>query len=412
MSELDDKTTTVELPIFTLPQTFAGGRYHVIKRLGEGGQKHVLLARDARLDRDVVIALLKPGSGDPKTKERLIREAKALGQLGDHPNIVTVYDIGDEEGQPYIVCQYVQGGSVTDLLRASPGRRLPLAQAMKIALEVSHALAHAHKCGIVHRDLKPSNIWLTQEGTVKLGDFGLAMRMDSSQLSMKGMLVGTAAYVSPEQAEGQAATPASDLYALGIAFYEMLTGRPPFLSDNLVGVIWQHLNTPPVAPSWHNPEIPARVEGLILQLLAKSPKDRPASAAEVAETVASILGSQPAMAQRVVQEPTSLSRMAAGIFVGREAELQRLRAALQEALSGKGRVVMIVGEPGSGKTHTADQLVTYARLHNFCVLSERCYESEGAPPFWPWVQMIRSYSESTEPEALTSDLSGGASAIA
>jgi len=403
--QFNDNTQTFAAP---LPETFAGRRYQVKRLLGEGGQKHVLLARDISLDRDVVLSLLKPGGGDVSSKERLLREAEALGRLGDHPNIVTIYDIGDEAGRPYIVCQYVQGGTVADLLKGCEGHRLPLEEAIQIALQVCHALAHAHKAGIVHRDLKPSNIWLTQEGTVKLGDFGLALRMDSSQISMQGMLVGTPAYISPEQAEGRAAGPASDLYALGIVLYEMLTGRQPFVGDNLVGIVWQHINTPPVAPTWHNPEIPAQVDSLILRLLAKSPTERPPSADEVAEILAGIAGSKSALAERVVQRATSLSGIASGIFVGREPELRQLQSALQDALKGQGGLRMLVGEPGSGKTRTTEQLVTSARLQHFQVLQGRCYEGEGAPAFWPWVQMIRSYLDTCNPTEVLADKSGAA----
>jgi eukaryotic-like serine/threonine-protein kinase len=405
--EFEDQTTTVALPLLLIPQTFAGGRYRVKQLLGEGGQKYVLLARDASLDRDVVISFLKPGGGDASSNSRLLREAGALGRLGDHPNIVTIYDIGDEGGRPYIVCQYVQGGTVAGLLNGCEGRRLTLQEAIQIALQVCHALAHSHRAGIVHRDLKPSNIWLTHEGAVKLGDFGLALRMGSAQ-SLQGTLVGTPAYISPEQGEGRPAGPASDLYALGIVLYEMLTGRPPFVGDHLVGIIWQHINTQPVAPSWHNPEIPIQVESLILRLLAKSPAERPPGAAEVAETLAAISGSKPAMAERVVRRDTSLSRIAPGIFVGREPELQQLQSALQETSTGQGSLRMLVGEPGSGKTRITEQLATYARLHGFEVLQGRCYEGEGAPAFWPWVQTIRSYLETCNPAELFADKSGAA----
>lgn len=405
--EFEDKTTTFSIPLPATPQTFAGGRYQVKKLLGEGGQKYVFLARDVSLDRDVVISFLKAGGGDASSNARLLREAGALGRLGDHPNIVTIYDIGDEAGRPYIVCQYVQGGTVTELLNGREGRRLTLEEAIQIALQVCHALDHSHRAGIVHRDLKPSNIWLTEQGSVKLGDFGLALRMDSSR-SIEGKLVGTAAYISPEQGEGRPAGPASDLYALGIVLYEMLTGRPPFLGDHMLGILWQHINTPPVAPSWHNSEIPAQVESLILRLLAKSPAERPLDAAEVAETLAAIAGSKPAMAERVVQSATSLSRIASGIFVGREAELRQLQSALHEALGGHGSLRMLVGEPGSGKTRTAEQLMTYARLHDFQILQGRCYEGEGAPAFWPWVQVIRSYLDASNSGELFANRSGAA----
>src|SRR5579883_3106726 len=388
MSKREDNTTQFAMPLFTLPRSFAAGRYQIQGRLGEGGQKHVLLARDLRLDREVVLSVLKPG-GDPASQQRLIREARALAALGDHPNIVTVFDIGEEAGCPYLVCQYVQGGSVADLLRASPAG-LPAERVLAIAIGVCHALAYAHAAGIVHRDIKPANIWLTQDGSVKLGDFGLALRLNSAEVTMSRMLVGTATYISPEQATGDPAGPASDLYSLGVVLYELLTGRPPFISDNLVGVLWQHANAQPVAPSWHNPGIPPPLESLVLQLLAKNPAERPSSAAALAETLTGIAGGTRALEPRAVPPAAPLSRMASGTFVGREAELEQVRTALHDALAGQSRLVFLVGEPGSGKTHTSGQAATYAQLRGFLVITGQCYEGEGAPPFWPWVRILQA----------------------
>ncbi len=410
MSERDDNTTQFALPLLTVPRWFAAGRYQVKRRLGEGGQKQALLARDLRLDREVVISVLKPG-GDTAGQERLAREARALAALGDHPNIVTVFDIGEEAGCPYLICQYVQGGSVADLLRSAPAG-LPPERVLAIAIGVCHALAYAHAAGIVHRDIKPANIWLTQEGSVKLGDFGLAFRLESTEVNLSRMLVGTATYISPEQATGDPAGPASDLYSLGVVLYEMLTGRPPFISDNLVGVLWQHVNAQPVAPSWHNPGIPPRLESLLLQLLAKNPAERPPSAAALAEALTDIAGSRPAMEQRAVQPAAPLSRMASGTFVGRESELEQVRTALHDALAGQSRLVFLVGEPGSGKTHLCEQAATYARLRGFLVMTGQCYEGEGAPPFWPWVRILQGCLRRTPLSSLSPDLGSGAAAIA
>jgi eukaryotic-like serine/threonine-protein kinase len=402
---------TVDMPYPGAP-TVGGGRYQFRQMLGEGGQKRVFLARDMRLDRDVVISLLKTESPAADQVGRFWREAKALAQLGDHSNIVTVFDVGEEASTLYLVCQYVQAGSVAHLLNREQGHRLPLIETMNIAQQVCRALERAHGAGIVHRDIKPSNIWLAQDGTVKLGDFGLALRMDGSQQSMTGSIVGTAPYLSPEQAEGEPATPRSDLYSVGVLLYEMSTGRPPFLGDNLAGVIWQHINTPPVAPSWHNPDISPALENLILRLLAKSPADRPPSAAAVREALASIAGSDDAMAERVVRPARSLDRLAAGVFVGREHELRQLRGLLNDAKAGRGRIAMLVGEPGCGKTQTAERLAAYARLHGACVLSGRCHRDEGAPAFWPWVQMIREYALAVPGAQLSVQMGAGATAIA
>ena len=155
---------------------------------------------------------------------------------------------------------------------------------MRIGEQVCQALQHAHGRGIIHRDLKPGNVWLDADGNAALGDFGLAVAIDRSRMTMVGMMVGTVAYMPPEQALGRTPDARSDLYALGAMLYEMVTGRPPFLGDDAVGVISQHINTPPVDPSWHSPECPKPLEALILRLLAKSPDERPGSALHDAVT--------------------------------------------------------------------------------------------------------------------------------
>jgi serine/threonine protein kinase len=150
-----------------------------------------------------------------------------MGRLGDHPNIVTIHDVGDDNGQPYIISQYMAGGAVDAL-----GLPLTAARTLEIAKGVCRGLAHAHANGVVHRDLKPGNVWLSADGTAKIGDFGLAVALQQSRLTMHGMLVGTVAYMPPEQALGSETTVRADFYSLGCMLYEMITGRPPFVSDN------------------------------------------------------------------------------------------------------------------------------------------------------------------------------------
>jgi serine/threonine protein kinase len=233
-----------------LPSSFAGGRYAVRRFLGEGGRKRVYLAHDGKLDRDVAFAAIKTDGLDADGVTRISREAQAMGRLGDHPHIVTVFDTGEESGaggavEPYIVSQYMGGGELTGLIDEAERRRVPIADAVRIATQVAQGLEHAHKHGIVHRDLKPGNIWLTDAGVAKIGDFGLALSLDRSRMTMPGTMVGTAAYMPPEQAMGGQTTASSDLYALGCIIYEMVTGRPPFAGDDVVAVISQHVNTPP-----------------------------------------------------------------------------------------------------------------------------------------------------------------------
>ncbi len=418
MSEHDDRDTLAIGPgrdsqSWSMPTSFASGRYLVRRPLGQGGQKKVYLARDDRLDRDVVIALLKTDQLGADSVPRLIREAQAMARLGSHPNIVTVYDIGDEDGRPFIVSQYVEGGSVADLLKSADKHRLSFDQVIRIGSQICQALVHCHSQGIIHRDLKPGNVWLSQDGTAKLGDFGLAVSADFSRITLEGALVGTVVYMPPELMLGHQAEPRSDLYSLGVMLYEVVTGRPPFMGDQFVAIISQHINSPPVAPSWHNPEVPQALETLILRLLAKSPEERPESAAEVAKALAAITSSSPELADRAIpHDAKSLSRLAGGVFIGREQETKELRVALNETLAGKGHLFMLVGEPGSGKTRMTEQLATYARLCNAQVLIGRCYEGEGAPAFWPWVQIVRSYVQELEPEKLLSTMGPGAADIA
>ena len=223
-------------------------------------------------------------------------------------------------------------------------------------------------------------------------------------------MVGTVAYMPPEQAMGGEVTPKADLYSLGCMLYECIAGRPPFLGDDAVAVIGQHLHTPPVAPSWHNPKCPRDLEALVLRLLAKDPEQRPASAAEVLTALEGVDLS--AVAERAEEESRSLDSLAGGVFVGRQREMGELKASLEEALAGHGRLAMLVGEPGIGKTRTALELATYAGLRQAQVLWGRCYESQGMPAYWPWVQAIRSYVREREPSRLKAEMGIGAADIA
>jgi len=252
----------------------------------------------------------------------------------------------------------------------------------------------AHSRGIVHRDLKPGNVWLTADGIAKIGDFGLAVALDRSRLTTEGMMVGTVSYMPPEQAMGGEVTPKSDLYSLGAMLYEMVTGRPPFLGDDSVAIIGQHINTPPVAPTWHNGQCPGALDALILRLLAKDPSERPESATDVLSALDAIdLTEAPPLVKGDggISDPHALDSLASGVFVGRQKEMGDLKGCLEDALSGRGRLVMLVGEPGIGKSRTAQELTTYAGLRGAQVLWGRSYEEQGVPPYWPWVQAIRSY---------------------
>ena len=371
-------------PAPALPATLASGRYAVRRFLGEGGRKRVYLAHDSRLDREVAVAVIKTDGLDQQGLSRVRREAQAMAKLGDHPHVVTIHDVGEDNGQPYIVSQYMSGGAVDGLELP-----LPVERTLEIAKGVCRGLVHAHAHGIIHRDLKPGNVWLSADGTAQIGDFGLAVAFEQSRLTMQGMLVGTVAYMPPEQALGGEVTPKADLYSLGCMLYELITGRPPFVSDNPTAVISQHINTPPVAPSWLSDSCPESLEEVVLRLLAKDPAERPASAAEVLAALEQV---DPTEKSASHSDSNILDRLALGVFVGREHELERLRKAFDNAVSGHGGLVMLVGEPGIGKTRTTQELETYARMRGATVLWGRTHESAGAPPYFPWLQAGNQYA--------------------
>ena len=382
------------------------GRYRVKRFLGQGGRKRVYLSEDTASGTEVAVALFDTEGVGASIQARARREAEAMRKLGDHPQVVTVLDIGEEDGNPFIVSRYMPGGDVDGMLAAAGGR-LEVERATEIAADVTRALEHAHSRGVVHRDLKPANVWIDDDGRARLGDFGLATTEARARVS-GGTLVGTVAYLPPEQAVGEAGGPKSDLYSLGALFYEMLSGQPPFPGDDAVSIISQHLHADPVPPSRHNAQVPAALDRVVLRLLAKRPEDRPSNATEAREEMLAALSEQAEEAKPV----NPLESLAGGVFVGRERELERLREAVDGALGGRGSLQLLVGEPGIGKTRASEELATYARVSGARVYWGRCREDEGAPAYWPWVQAIRSYIRDSDPVALAWQLGAGAAEVA
>ncbi len=388
-------------PAPTLPASFAGGRYAVRRFLGEGGRKRVFLAHDSRLDREVAFCVIRAEGLDLTGHQRVLREAQSVARLGQHPNLVTVHDIGEDGGNPYIVQEYMAGGDVAGLITQAEDHRLPVERTLAIAKDVCRGLSFIHAGGMVHRDLKPANVFLATDGAARIGDFGLAVALDRSRITQYGLMLGTVSYMPPEQALGGESTPKADFYSLGAMLYEMVTGRPPFLGDDPTAVISQHINTPPVAPSWLTEHCPPALEEVILKLLEKDPGQRPANAAEVLAALEKVDPSQKSASH---SDSNVLDRLARGVFVGREKELERLRKAFDEAFAGRGGLVMLVGEPGIGKTRTTQELETYARMRGANVLWGRAHESSGAPPYWPWKQVGDSHARFVPPAELASEL--------
>ena len=260
------------------PAPIFGGRYQLRRRIARGGMAEVFLAHDRMLDRPVALKVLFPElSTDRNFVERFRREAQAAANLS-HPNIVSIYDWGEEQGTYYIVMELVDGRPLSTTLK-NEGPMLA-DRVADIGASVASALAFAHKNGVIHRDVKPGNVLIDGAGNVKVADFGIARAKDSvdDNLTQTGAVMGTATYFSPEQAQGFGVDARSDIYSLGVMLYEMVIGQPPFTGTNPVAVATKHVSDAPPRPRTVNPNLAPAMESIILTCLAKDPDDRYATA--------------------------------------------------------------------------------------------------------------------------------------
>ncbi len=292
-----------------------GGRYELDGIVGRGGMAEVFRARDIRLDRIVGVKTLRDDLARDQTfQARFRREAQSAASL-NHPSIVAVYDTGEDmmgnTPVPYIVMEFVDGRTLRDLLRDD--RRLLPERALEITDGVLRALVYSHRNGIVHRDIKPGNVMLTRAGDVKVMDFGIARAVADSQMTMTqtAQVIGTAQYLSPEQARGERVDARSDLYSTGCLLYELLTGRPPFTGDSPVAIAYQHVKEEPVPPSQIDPEVPPWADAIVLKAMRKDPADRYQSAGEMRNDIQRALSGAPLAAPMPAAYGAGTRRMGA-----------------------------------------------------------------------------------------------------
>jgi predicted ATPase len=341
-----------------MENTLLKDRYRIETELGRGGIGIVYRAIDTLLQRPVAVKVLALTGNDQSYNLRLINEALVVARL-NHPNIVTVYDAGEQNGQPFVVMELVAGKNLRDAPPTS------LTEVLIMGRQVCAALAHAHAAGVIHRDIKPENVMVVTpvldvetEPRFKLMDFGLAHTVDAPHLTKEDTLVGTLAYLAPEVIQGQSASIQSDLYALGVLLYELVAGHEPFRGESVGAVLVQHLFDPVTPPSTYNPAIPAWLDDLVLRLLSKNPDERPASAGEVryvieqmthqsGEAVTTLTTSS---LYRLAPAPTHNLPTPLSTFIGREKMLAHLKERLTTS-----RLMTLTGSGGVGKTRLAIQ---------------------------------------------------------
>jgi serine/threonine protein kinase len=384
-------------------------RYRLENEIGRGGMGIVYRATDLELMREVAVKVLSEAAS-PDASERLIREARAAAAL-NHPHIISVHDVGEASGRPFFVMELVNGPS---LAKAPP---VELPRIIEIASQICTALEHAHNNHVVHRDLKPDNVLWSASGEtpqIKLADLGLALPGRGARISQSGLIVGTASYMAPEQALGQKVDGRTDLYALGVLLYELTTGRLPFAGGDPLATVSQHVHAPVVPPRVLRPDLPRKLESVILRLLEKNPMNRFSSARETAAALADSLSPSETVDESDAGATVAiLDALSRGRLVGRISELAEARELWRHAREGHGHAVLLSGEPGAGKTRLAREITIQAAIDGAVVLNGGCYEYEATTPYLPFVEAFRRWArEQHDDSVIRSMLGDSASQIA
>jgi tRNA A-37 threonylcarbamoyl transferase component Bud32 len=389
------------------------GNYEVENLLGKGGMGVVYKARQISLNRPVALKILDPIlSSDSSFVRRFQQEAEAIARL-HHANIVQIYDIAEDQDLRFFSMEYVDGQTVADIC-AREGI-IEIGEALRIVLQAGRALEHAHLNGIIHRDIKPSNIILDKENAVKVMDFGLARLLGQTRVTEASTIMGTADYMSPEQARGEPAIGHhTDIWSLGVVLYEMLTNRTPFVAANDSALLHKIIYEEPLDVISLNPEVPT---GLAIVLSRAMAKDKDRRYESVTEFLKDILNFENLERRKrpprgrygktvAMDAAEAVKERGAGFagermpFVGRKNEWTKILEALTQTAFGQGKLIMIGGEPGVGKTRLTEEIMVEAIQKGFLCLLGRCYEMQSGQPYMPFVEIVESAARTIDPEAL------------
>ena len=369
-------------------------RYEIVAELGRGGMGVVYRAHDPRLNREVAVKCVPPQQLSPDAEHRFQREAQVVAQM-DHPAIVSIHDFGHHDGSLFFVMPLVQGTNLRAFLRHEEAR---LGDILEVGIQVAEALDYSHARGVVHRDIKPENVMVTREEgagiRVRVMDFGLARASSESRLTRTGTLIGTLAYLSPEQVAAKEVDGRSDVYALGTVLYECVAGGPPF-SGEAQSVLYRVVHEFPQSPREAGAEIDEELEAIILSCLQKEPGRRPQRAGEVAEALkryrSRLRDSDRERAVAGLTQSMQAPRVAQAPLVGRASELAELQKRLNAAVAGECQFVVVSGEPGVGKTRLLDEIESLARARGIRVLHGRSVERDRSFPYQGFCDAIQEY---------------------